>query len=447
MASVVFDKRSGTRKIQFTAPDGRRKSIRLGKVTAADALEFKRRVEALLRSRLTGYEWKPELSAWVADRPDVMHARLESVDLVPPRRRDSTTLGNLLERFVAASNVKKTTRDAYRQTTNSLRTFFGNDAPISTITPEQAAAWRREIADSKLSMATCAKRVFVARSIFSRAIKWKLLRENPFTDVKAGSQANPDRQRYVSRENVAAVLRNCPDTEWRAIIGLSRFAALRCPSEIMLLRWQDVNWERSRLCVRSPKTAGHDGHAERMVPIDPELRPILLQLFDEAADGAEHVIERHRVKSCNLRTTFRKIIKRAGLVPWPRVFHNLRASQATDWCERFPAHAVAAWCGHSPMIAAKHYLTTRDEHFAMASRDDVDAEKSGAKSGALSGTKAVQSRAATNCTDSHESLEVLSGCEVVHDDAEQRNAMQDVLLGDQGIEPRTRWLRASCSAN
>src|SRR4051812_49794650 len=68
----------------------------------------------------------------------------------------------------------------------------------------------------------------------------------------------------------------------------------------------------------------------------------------------------------NLRSTFYKIIARAGEKPWPRLFHNMRASCATDWVERFPAHVVAGWLGHSPMIAAQHYLQTRDAHFDLA---------------------------------------------------------------------------------
>src|SRR5436305_6668827 len=54
-----------------------------------------------------------------------------------------------------------------------------------------------------------------------------------------------------------------------------------------------------------------------------------------APDGAEYVVPgNHRQTAlqpggwvnCNLRTQFLKIIRRAGLTPWPRLFHNLRAS-------------------------------------------------------------------------------------------------------------------------
>ena len=41
-------------------------------------------------------------------------------------------------------------------------------------------------------------------------------------------------------------------------------------------------------------------------------------------------------QTTNLRTTFMKLIARAGYEPWPRLFHNMRASCATDWAEALP---------------------------------------------------------------------------------------------------------------
>ena len=63
-----------------------------------------------------------------------------------------------------------------------------------------------------------------------------------------------------------------------------------------------------------------------------------------------------------------KLAARAGYERWPRLFHNMRTSCATDWAEALPAHVVAKWLGHSPLVAAKHYLQTRDAHFEVAIR-------------------------------------------------------------------------------
>ena len=65
----------------------------------------------------------------------------------------------------------------------------------------------------------------------------------------------------------------CPSTEWKTLVALSRYAGLRVPSEALLLRWQDINWETDRMLVHSPKTEHHAGHATRVVPIFAALRP------------------------------------------------------------------------------------------------------------------------------------------------------------------------------
>jgi hypothetical protein len=51
-----------------------------------------------------------------------------------------------------------------------------------------------------------------------------------------------------------------------------------------------------------------------------------------------------------------KIIRRAGLKAWPRLWHNLRATRETELADTFPVHVVCEWIGNSQRIAAKHYL-------------------------------------------------------------------------------------------
>ena len=66
-----------------------------------------------------------------------------------------------------------------------------------------------------------------------------------------------------------------------------------------------------------------------MVPIFPELAPHLADAFDRAEPGQEYVVVRCRDDGVNLRTQLQRIVERAGLVPWPKLFHNLRASRQT----------------------------------------------------------------------------------------------------------------------
>lgn len=120
------------------------------------------------------------------------------------------------------------------------------------------------------------------------------------------------------------------------------------------------------MTVRSPKTERHEGKATRLVPIFPELYPYLREAFESAEPGTEFVIARCRDGSVNLRTQLERIIRRAGVQAWPKLFHNLRATRETELAEQFPLHVVCAWIGNSTAIAAKHYLQVTDDHFNRA---------------------------------------------------------------------------------
>lgn len=114
------------------------------------------------------------------------------------------------------------------------------------------------------------------------------------------------------------------------------------------------------MMIDSPKTG------LRVCPIFVELRHYLEAAWAAAPDGAEFVVNRYRSANQNLRTTFEKIIKRAGLVPWPRLFQNLRASRETELMAKYPAKDVSSWIGNSVPIAMKHYAMATDESFHSA---------------------------------------------------------------------------------
>jgi len=434
MASLSKDA-GGKKRITFNALDGsdKRTTIRLGKMSVKVAESIRTKVEALVCAKDTATTIDRETSRWVASLSDAMHERLARAGLVERRAARADTLGELIDRFVAEADVKKATRDAYRQATDSLLDFFGAGAMVASLTPSDADRWRAGLVESGLAGATIAKRTMIAKSIFTRAARWGMIDASPFADLRSGSQINTENSVYVPREVIAKVLDACPDAHWRAVVALSRYAGLRCPSEHYLLRWGDVNWERSRMVVRSPKTARHDGHASRVVPIAPELRPILLDLFEEAREGDDRVLPRMTGGGANLRTTMLKIIARAGENPWPRLFQNLRASCASDWVERFPNHVVASWLGHSPMVAATHYLQTRDVHFDLA----AGVEQGDTQSATRAAQNPPQHTEPQQCTTADKTPETAGVAGVMQGCATVGKPLHNVIMGATGLEPVT----------
>ena len=54
------------------------------------------------------------------------------------------------------------------------------------------------------------------------------------------------------------------------------------------------------------------------------------------------------------------IPKRAGFKPWPKLWHNLRASCETEWMREFDLATACKWIGNSPKVAAQHYAMSMD---------------------------------------------------------------------------------------
>ncbi|MAE61003.1 MAG: integrase [Planctomycetaceae bacterium] len=382
MASITKQP-NGRRMIQFIGPDKKRRSIRLGKVPQRTAESMKLRVEALVASSITGHAIDDETSRWVRGLDDGLSERLAAVGLIQPKA--SSSIGDFVDSYIASrTDLKPATITVLGPTRRNMIDFFGHDRPLRDITEGDADEFRLHLVREGLSDNTARRRCGFAKQFLRAAQRRGLVDRNPFADLSAAVRSNTARLRFVSAEDAEKVIDACPDTEWRLIFALCRFGGLRCPSEVMAMRWTDVNWGASRITVRSSKTEHHEDGESRLVPIFPELLPHLRQQFEEAEPGVEWVITRNR--GANRRKRLVRIIRRAGLEPWPKLFQNLRSTRETELAESYPMHVVCAWIGNSQVIAAKHYLQVTEDHFAQA-----------AQGGALH--NAMQHPAAQGCTE------------------------------------------------
>ena len=374
----IFRDNNGTRRIHFHAPDGKRKTIRLGKCSQKVAEAVKVKIEALVTAIAANQPADAETAKWVSGLDAAMANKLAAVGLTA--RREDGTLGGLLKVFDRRNDVKPATKIVWGQARRNLIEFFGEDAILRNITSGQAEDFHQHLVGLGLAYWTVHKRLQFCRMFFRTAIRRGLLFTNPFAEVQHKRGSTTERQFFVTRDVIAKIMRVC-NLNWRVILGLSRFGGLRCPSEVLSLRWADVNWETNRFTVWSPKTEHHDGKDHRIVPIFPELRPILEEAYQEAKkENYLYVVNgTYRIaamgpsgwKNANLRTQFQKLIKRAGLTSWPRLFHNMRASRETELVEQFPVQVVTAWLGNTPSIAMRHYLQVRDSDYEKAIKGDV----------------------------------------------------------------------------
>jgi len=422
MASIGRD-RNGRRRILFVDQDGKRKTLRLGKCTQRQAEHFCIRFEALLAGRFSGID--DETARWVGALPDDVHAKLAALGLVTPRTEQAAgglTVGELCEQYITSrDDVGTSTQTVYGLTRRNLVGFFGAAKLIREITLHDADEWRRDLTRQGLSEATARKRSGVAKQIFRTAVKRRILTENPFAGLKSTAIANRAREYFVSREEIEKIITTCPDAEWRLIVSLARYGGLRMPSEMLALKWGDIT--EDRIVIHSVKTEHFDGKAERVIPLFPELREPLREVFEQAPAGSEYVITRC---NSNLRTQLTRIIHRAGLATWPKLFQNMRASRATELAQVFPAHVVASWLGHSQIIGAKHYLQVRDEDFLRAAKAPEKCAQNPAQYTSVQGGKEQESTG----LDEEQNPVLLPA-------TADYNCLQEKHLRLKGLEPQT----------
>lgn len=378
MASLSSDNQT----IQFYDADGKRRTLRIkqllgrnatAKATANAARRLLQKIESLNVAAIANTPVDPETAAWVAELNDSLYGKLEKLGLVPKREKaEQSTLATFLDGYIGSrSDVKAATAVMYKQVRRGLVEHFGADCRLSDITAGDAEDWRRWLSgEKKLAENTVRRRCGIARQFFRVAEKKRLIQQNPFGEMKGVAvRSNRSRDYFVTREEADKVLKACPCDEWRLLFALSRYGGLRCPSEHLALRWGDIHWDTDKITVHSPKTAHHDRGESRVIPLFPELRPYLDAVWDAAQERdeqVEYVINRYRDRNANLRTQLERIIKRAGLTPWPKLFQNLRATRATELAAEFPAHVAAEWLGHSTVVAQEHYWRTTDDDFARA---------------------------------------------------------------------------------
>ena len=132
--------------------------------------------------------------------------------------------------------------------------------------------------------------------------------------------------------------------------------------------------------------------------------------------------------NANLRTQFVMILMRAKVPLWPRLFHSMRASLATDLLtEGFQKHVVCAWLGNSIAVADKHYNLVTEDDFSRAA--------SAARNAARSDSNAARKPAPQAARNEHAGNKKSPSFPVSNCVKHGKNGL--LKMEDNGLEPMT----------
>lgn len=357
--------------------NGGRPSVRLGAVSKRQAESFQHHLDIWLDAIATGTIIPTDTKNWLIALPLKTRDKFRKLGLTtglpseliipgvvdgPPKPGEKPLLPGSLGAYMRAyiqsrDDLGESSIMNYRQVERQLNKFFGDEKQLRSIAKADAERFRRYLLSLDYAQSTVSKLIKRAKTMFKEAEDGNILVSSPFKEQRGMSEANKARQFFITRKMAKRVVEACPNHDWKLIFLLSRYGGMRCPCEVTTMKWADVLWSEQRLIIRSPKTG------LRVCPIFPELLPFLREAYQNRATGEKYCVSGYRGNR-NLGTQMHRIVKAAGLEPWPKTFVNLRSSRRTELQEKFPSHVIDEWLGHSSATAEKHYLQVTDDHWA-----------------------------------------------------------------------------------
>jgi integrase len=249
---------------------------------------------------------------------------------------------------------------------------FG-DTKLVKLRREDVERWQAERRDA-VSASTANKELMRLSHLLNRALDWGCLKANPARGIKRAKEA-PGRARYLSAEERNMLLKGAVVTikakdgrTWTAhrepnpTLRLYMLAALQTGarrSELLGLRWADVDMKARMLTFRQPKNG-----ESRSVPITDTLREALQDLPRPLNPEASVFPERDPKV---LSRAFARLVKDLKL---PNLrFHDLRHDAAsTLTMAGVPQRTVMAILGHRDPRMTMRYQHLSPDHLRDAAR-------------------------------------------------------------------------------
>lgn len=231
--------------VKYRAGDGRLRWERFPTKTAASA----RKAEVEVELARSGRTWSPATRLTFAEAAESWYER----------RRHALKPGTLTN-YRAALDVHLLPR-------------FGSSR-VAVIRPSDVETLRAEMAADGKGANTIRNVVGVLSIILAELVADRLLMSNPVSGLRRGKRpGRPPRKIIVPRPAEVAALIAAARPDARPVLELAASTGLR-RSELLALRWSDVDFDDSALTVRESKTAA----GERVVPLFRSARKVLLEV-------------------------------------------------------------------------------------------------------------------------------------------------------------------------
>lgn len=243
-------------------------------------------------------------------------------------------------------------RDPY--TIKRLLPFFG-DYTLDKITSNLVAEYRN-LRLNEVKPATVYQELALLRRMFNVAIKeWEWLKENPVSKISFSVGDRNARDRWLTAEEERRLLLSASPEWLKSIIIFALHTGMR-RSEILNLKWEDVDFNRKLIIVTKSKN-----NQKRAIPMSQTVYKLLKGI------KVRDISKVFPVTVEALKDAFKRAVKKAGLKDFH--FHDLRHTFATRLVQNgIDIFTVKELLGHKTITMTMRYA----HHYPESLRHGVE---------------------------------------------------------------------------
>ena len=295
---------------------------------------------------------------------DALH-ELAQFTRLPKEYKPRDTLQSFSKDFLARNQVSYSakTLDMYERSLNLLVQLVGNKL-LSSLSAKEVDLYRSRRAIGH-SPTTVNIELRCLRAAFSTTVRWKLIPENPFKGVPL--LRVPDQlPTYFTKEEFQKFIAAITEQWFKDLVIVAVSTGMR-RGELLSLRWQDVDFGRRILHIRSSEVFKTKAGKRRAMPMN---EPVIQVLGRRALPPATEYVftsDGRRILEDVATKKFKHYVRASGINPQLHL-HSLRHTFAT-WLvqDSVSIYEIQKVLGHSNISVTQVYshLAASELHSAV----------------------------------------------------------------------------------
>ena len=277
--------------------------------------------------------------------------------LRPTERVPSKPLDEFFREFLnyARTVYSHESLQIYQRAFHSFTRHIGN-VRLDTISPRQVDLFKsRRLGEVKAVTVNLELRTL--RAAFYTAVRWKLLTENPFKQVKQCSVAE-EPPCYFSVQEFQSLLSVVQQDWLRDLLVLAINAGLR-RGELIQLRWADVDLTNRTIIIRSHGVLRTKCGKARVVPLNRAATEAIQRRSDRSSGGFVFQVKSQPIDGRHLSRVFKRCVRKAHLDERLHL-HSVRHSFASWLTQKhIAASHIQKLLGHSNLRVTEIYSHLR----------------------------------------------------------------------------------------